>query len=297
MDTFAPEIRNKALWSNDARRFVEGKAGEVYAEKIGLKELDDLSGIEHVHMGLVMQEPIMREYARRHDISFKDADYTLYHSKHDFLASHFDYISADGKTLYEVKNLGVAQRKKFGDAGTDQVSVGYRAQCLHEATVHQVERVVLVVMFGGQEIVGYPQTFSPDLMHVHVLEMAAFWGKIQARTFDPETMSDAAKLIYKQDDGSARTATQHMEALAMQLSAVKARIKELEGAEDELVAALQGYMQDAASLVSPDGTVLATWKAAKASKRFSADLFKSAMPDIYEQFVIEQPGSRRFLIK
>lgn len=297
MDTFAPEIRNKALWSNDARRFVEGKAGEVYAEKIGLKELDDLSGIEHVQMGLVMQEPIMREYARRHDISFKDADYTLYHPKHDFLASHFDYISADGKTLYEVKNLGVAQRKKFGDAGTDQISVGYRAQCLHEATVHQIEQVVLVVMFGGQEIVGYPQTFSPDLMHVHVLEMAAFWGKIQARTFDQEIMSDAAKLIYKKDDGSARTATQHMEALAMQLSAVKARIKELEGAEDELVAALQGYMQDAASLVSPDGTVLATWKAAKASKRFSADLFKSAMPDIYEQFVIEQPGSRRFLIK
>ena len=124
MDTFAPEIRNKALWSNDARRFVEGRAGEVYAEKIGAKELDDLSGIEHVQMGLVMQEPIMREYARRHDISFKDADYTLYHPKHDFLASHFDYISADGKTLYEVKNLAVSQRKKFGDAGTDQVSVG-----------------------------------------------------------------------------------------------------------------------------------------------------------------------------
>jgi len=40
-----------------------------------------------------------------------------------------------------------------------------------------------------------------------------------------------------------------------------------------------------------------TWKAAKSSKRFSADLFKQAMPDIYEKFVIEQPGSRRFLVK
>jgi hypothetical protein len=31
--------------------------------------------------------------------------------------------------------------------------------------------------------------------------------------------------------------------------------------------------------------------------RFSTDLFKSAMPDIYEKFVVESSGSRRFLIK
>ena len=46
-----------------------------------------------------------------------------------------------------------------------------------------------------------------------------------------------------------------------------------------------------------DGTVLATWKSAKSSKRFSSELFRSAMPDIYESFVVEQPGSRRFLVK
>jgi hypothetical protein len=172
VDTFAPEVRNKALWSNDARRFVEGRAGEVYAEKLGLKELDDLSAVEHVQMGLVMQEPIMREFARRQEIRFKDADYALYHSKHPWLASHFDYISEDGKTLYEVKNLGVAQRKKFGMDGSEHISVGYRAQCLHEAAVHNIEKVVLVAMFGGQEICHYPQTFNADLIDLHIREMA-----------------------------------------------------------------------------------------------------------------------------
>jgi hypothetical protein len=43
MSDFSPEVRNAALWSGDARRFVEGKGGEVYAEKIGAKPLDDLS--------------------------------------------------------------------------------------------------------------------------------------------------------------------------------------------------------------------------------------------------------------
>jgi hypothetical protein len=69
MSDFSPEVRNTALWSNDARRFVEGRGGEVYAEKIGVKPLDDLSEVEAVQMGLVMQEPIMKEFARRKRIN------------------------------------------------------------------------------------------------------------------------------------------------------------------------------------------------------------------------------------
>jgi hypothetical protein len=248
-------------------------------------------------MGLVMQEPIMREYARRNQIEFKDADYALYHPRESFLASHFDYISADGKTLYEVKNLGIHQRKKYGDNGTDQIDIGYRVQCLHEATVHQIESVVLVVCFGGQEIVGYPQTFSPDMMGIHIKEMAEFWGRIQARSFDPDTMGDAAKLVYRQDNGTNLIATQDLEHDCLRLAAIKANISALEKDEATLQKRIQGYMMESGQLVSVDGTVLATWKSSKASKRFSQELFKNAMPDIFDKFVVEQQGSRRFLVK
>lgn len=297
MSDFSPEVRNAALWSGDARRFVEGRGGEVYAEKIGAKPLDDLSDKEAVQMGLVMQEPIMREYARRNGIAFKDADYALYHPKEQWLASHFDYISEDGRTLYEVKNLGSHQRKKYGDNGESTIDIGYRVQCLHEATVHQIEHVVLVVCFGGQEICGYPQQFSADLMDMHIREMAEFWGRIQARSFDPETMGDAAKLVYRQDDGNKLIATQALENAALQLKAIKAQISSLEVQESVWMKIIQGYMMEAAEMVSVSGDVLCTWKTAKPSKRFSAELFQKAMPDIYKQFVVEQPGSRRLLVK
>jgi len=297
MSDFTPGVRNKALWSGDARRFVEGKGGEVYAEKLGIKEPDDLSDVEAVQMGLVMQEPIMREYARRNGIEFKDADYALYHPRESFLASHFDYISADGRTLYEVKNLGSHQRKKYGDDGSNQVDIGYRVQCLHEATVHQIESVVLVVCFGGQEIVGYPQTFGADMMDIHIKEMAEFWGRIQARSFDPNTMGDAAKMVYRQDNGTNLIATQDLEHDCLKLAAVKAQISALEKDEATLQKRVQGYMMESSQLVSVDGTVLATWKTSKSSVKFSQELFKNAMPDIFNKFVVEQPGSRRFLVK
>jgi hypothetical protein len=56
-------------------------------------------------------------------------------------------------------------------------------------------------------------------------------------------------------------------------------------------------MGESQEIMTVDGQTLVTWKSAKSNKRFSSDLFKQAMPDIYEQFVIEQPGSRRFLVK
>jgi hypothetical protein len=52
-----------------------------------------------------------------------------------------------------------------------------------------------------------------------------------------------------------------------------------------------------ANLVTLEGKTLATWKAAKSSMKFDAKLFQQAMPDIYEKFVVETPGSRRFLLK
>jgi len=297
MSDFSPEVRNNAWWSNDSRRLVEGRGGEVVAEKWGVKPLDDLSNVEAVQMGLVMQEPIMREFARRNQIAFKDADYALYHPKETWMASHFDYISEDGKTLYEVKNIGAHQRKKYGDNGSSDVDLGYRVQCLHEATVHQIEAVVLVVCFGGQEIVGFPLQFSADQMDLHLREMAVVWGRIQARTFDPETMGDAARLVYKQDNGSNLIATQSLEKACEVLKIVKEQIKALENQEHDLMSQIQGYMMDSSQLVSVDGSVLATWKTAKPSKKFSTELFKTSMPQIYEQYVVETPGSRRFLIK
>jgi predicted phage-related endonuclease len=294
---FIPEIRNSGLWSNDMRRLVQGKGGEVAAEK--WKELapPDLSNVEAVQMGHVMQFPIMQEFARRQRIEFKDADYMLTHPKHEFLKSHFDYISDDGKTLYEIKNLGIHQRKKYGDDGSDQVDIGYRAQCVHEATVHQIKNIVLVVCFGGQEIVHYPLTITADIMDAHIQLAAEFWAKIQTRTFDPETMGDAAKTIYKVDNGSSVIANQQVETLVAELRQLKDQIKQLEKLEEQRVAAIQGFMMESSQLSTFDGSVLATWKASKSSKRFSADLLKAAMPEIYDKFVVEQPGSRRFLVK
>lgn len=291
-------IRDKAIWSTDAGMIAEGKGGEVFLQKTGQKERPDLSEVEPVQMGIHLQEPIMRIAAGRWGWEFKDADYTLHHPKHNWLASHFDYISADGKTLFEVKNLGLHQRKKYGEDGTEMISERYRAQCLHEQIVHEgVENIVLVVLFGGQELCHFPQNFTQLEAEAHIRAMAEFWAQVQTNNWNPTTMADATKDIYKVDDGSEMIANAALETAVQQLAMIKAKMKEYEEAEEGLKQMIQSSMQSKATLKSFNGDILATWKTSKPSKRFSADLLKQALPETYEKFVIEQPGSRRFLIK
>jgi predicted phage-related endonuclease len=92
-------------------------------------------------------------------------------------------------------------------------------------------------------------------------------------------------------------ASQSVEQACSILFDIKAKIKELEKQEEQVQTLVQGYMQDASSLVAIDGSVLATWKSAKPTMSFDNKLFQSAMPDIYERFVVQKPGSRRFLVK
>lgn len=291
-------IRDKAIWSSDAGMIAEGKGGEVYLQKVGQKDAPDLSDVEPVQMGLHLQEPIMRIAAGRWGWEFKDADYTLHHSKHNWMASHFDYISTDGKTLYEVKNLGVHQRKKYGDDGTEMISEKYRAQCLHEQIVHEgVENIVLVVLFGGQELCHFPQNFTQLEAEAHIRAMAEFWAQVQTRNWNPVTMADATKDLYKVDDGSDMVANAALELACQQLGQIKAKMKEYEEAEEGLKQMIQAAMQSKATLKAFDGSILATWKNSKSSKKFNAELLKKALPETYEKFVVEQPGSRRFLIK
>ena len=56
-------------------------------------------------------------------------------------------------------------------------------------------------------------------------------------------------------------------------------------------------MRDNAVLNDISGATLATWKTAKDSRTFDKDAFQKHAPQMFEQFCVIKPGSRRFLLK
>ncbi|NCZ97413.1 hypothetical protein EBZ02_09775 [bacterium] len=295
MTSFDTESRRRAIWATDARKIAAGRAAEVWLEKVGRTEREDVSHIEAVQWGIALQDVIGREAGARLKMNLKAADYELTHPDHSFMASHFDFISEDARTLVEVKNYNQNKRNKFDESGL--MPAEDLAQLIHEATVHRVDRIVLAALFGGQELVLIDKQVSAQEKEDLIKLEAELWGKIQAGV-EPDVTSaeDARKLFPTSIEGSVLS-NHAIEQCCAQLRSVKDEIKRLEAMEDQLTGHIQNAMRDASTLQTFEGKVLATWRSAKGSTRFDSSILQSEMPEVYQRYMREVPGSRRFLLK
>ena len=299
MSDFTPQTRNSAIWSGDSRRVAMGKANEVILTKQGKLEIPDLSTIEAVQMGHVMEPVIGRLAQAKLGVELNKIEESLTHKKETWFKSHFDFAGTkDGQTiLVECKNYGIHQRNKFDDVANTIPGVDM-AQLVHETAVFGNTRIYLAVLFGGQEFVMFPFDISEQQKDELIQQMAKVWGHVQAGTTLPPEDLEQVKLLYPKDaPESVRTASRSVEEACQALRSIKDEIKLLEGREEQLQTLIAGFMETAASLQTIDGRTLATWKAAKASNKFDAKLFEQSMPDVYKSFIREVPGSRRFLLK
>ena len=298
MSDFTPSTRNSAIWSGDSRKVANGRANEVILTKQGIIEIEDLSEIEAVQMGHVLEPVIGRLAQDKLKTELTKIEDALTHPKHTWLRSHFDFAGklGDKTILVEAKNYNAGVRNKYDVSGV--APPADVAQLVHEAAVFGVDMVYLAVLFGGQEFVLIPFHITENQKDELIKQMAMVWGHVQAGTTLPPEDLEQVKLLYPQEaTGSLKTASASVEQACLALSQVKANIKVLETQEEQYQTLVAGYMGEASTLSSIDGQVLATWKNAKPSARFDSKLFQSAMPDIYNQFVRDIPGSRRFLLK
>jgi len=296
---FNPITRREYLSSTDAARFVKGMAADIYLTKIGAQDPPDLSDIEVVQMGHVMQPVIGKLYAVRTGFQVRDADYQLTHKTHPWLRSSYDFEVSRGDGAYpmEAKNFGAHTRRDFGDDGSQIVRKDIFAQCVIEAACMGVNRVDLAILFGGQEFCIYPLAITEQDKDDLIQQLAVLWGNIQTRTPPaPETI-EAARALFPVSTAGVIVANAPVEQACAQLKQIKDQIKQLETAESQLQAMIQGYMGELDTIVSFDGKPLATWKSAKGSVRFDSKMFQESMPDVYQSFMREAPGSRRFLVK
>lgn len=293
---FDPAVRNAAWWSGDSRMAVNGKAAQAILIKQGKMEPPDLSEVEEVQMGKVMEPTIARLFQDKHRIELKDLDWIGQHSKETWLKAHGDYISADGKTLVECKNYNAASIKNFDEDGNVIPPADF-VQLLHEAACFNVDNIYLAVLFGGQKFRTYHFTIAPEQKDELVQTMAKYWGMVQSGVAPEPDSIEAAKIVYPVADIDAVVATQAAEKAVAVLKEYKARIKHLETEAEKVELELRKYMGTAPALLTVDGHTLISWKNDKPGSKFDAKLFQKAMPDVYQKFVVETTGVRRFLLK
>ena len=294
---FLPEVRRNGWYATDSRRAVSGGLYEVLREKWGEIERPDLSGIEAVRMGLMMQPAIADIFTDVTKISTSPLDDAGTHRTQPWLRAHFDFVTEDGGLL-EVKNFNIATINKYSEMDEPvRIPEADYIQCLHEAVVRDVPHVYFAVLFGGQQFRYYKLEFTPAEKEAFIQRAAQWWGFVNSRLLPEPTNSEEATIRFPRSMEGYVTADATVEALARELRGVKNQIKSLEEYEEKATFVLQNFMKENSTLMNVAGETLATWKSAKGSKRFDAKAFKEALPDTYAQFEKESAGSRRFLVK
>jgi predicted phage-related endonuclease len=297
MNDFSDEVRQGAWWSTDSRRAVSGQLVDVIREKRGDKDRDNLDDEENVQMGLRLQGTIGLIFEEQTGISVKALDIAGTHPTESWLRSHADFETGDGGLL-EVKNYNAAVINKYSEPDEPlRIPETDFIQCVHEATVFGKPHVWFAVLFGGQRFRYWKIDVTDDMKLQFIQRAAKWWADACLGTISDPTSVEEARYSWQHDDGTSIVATAAVENLAQHLKEIKAAVKDAETKESQVTLMLQKFMQDHSSIVTVDGRTLVTWKEAKGAKRFSSSLFKQAYPDLYDSFVVEQAGSRRFLVK
>jgi len=269
---------------------------ELYMRKVGELPEPDLSDDERVHFGNLLEPVIREEFARRIGKTVIIPTQTLIHPTVPLVGNPDGWIPSLGEGV-EIKTCDTYEADEFGEPGTDQVPIRYLVQCAGYMALTNAERWHLAVLVGGNDFRMYEIPRDRQLEEAVIAGVKEFWSHVeQRRPPEPQTPEEV-KLRWPKDLGTTIVATPEIEALCAELANAKAAAKEAVRQEEILKAKVQKFMQEHANLVDASGKPLATWRTAKPSQKFNANRFAKDHPELYAQYLCEQPGSRRFLLK
>lgn len=271
---------------------------DVWLEKTGQIEPEDISEKDHIIFGNLLEETIAQEYARRNNVKVARVNATLRHPEHNYMLANIDRrVVGMGKGL-ECKTAGAWLASEWGPSGTDQVPDSYLIQCVHYMIVLGVNEFDLAVLIGGQEYRQYTIQRDPDLVRIVIERESEFWNDYVMTGMPPapRTANDI-EALYPEDTDEIAIASMDIENSIKRLKDVREAIKEIEAEKETLENAIKIVMADRGTLKSATGETLITWKKAKDSQRFDTASFQKANPELYQQFTKTIPGSRRFLVK
>jgi putative phage-type endonuclease len=240
-------------------------------------------------------EPVVRQlYADATGDYVAEIRRMLRHPKHSFAIANLDGIVTRRDKLLECKTS--RSRHGWGEPGSDEIPRPYLCQVQHCMGVAGLPECDVAVLFGDFEFAIYTVAADAEFQELLFEREAEFWSHVERRI--PPEPSTAADMLLRWPKSKASTSIGGIVELraAFVLAEIKQRTKELDSIAERAEAILKLAINDSEGL-EIDGELVATWKSSKDSKRFDAKAFAAAHPELHEQFMVETPGSRRFLLK
>lgn len=301
---------------------------DVYLEKIGEKEPDDLSDNAAVEWGNRLEAVVAEKFSDDTGLKVR-RDNRLLVGSEPFMLANIDRAIV-GKAMgvkagLECKTASLqytrsedwgpgAQFARDGESfhvveSDDRVPNSYLLQCAWYMAITDADLWFLAVLIGGNDFRTYTIHRNRTLEKLMLQKVSDFWrGNVLERNPPPPSNLADLETLYAQDNGLAIEANGETIELYEKAKLIQAQIKalevELEGTMigRTRIGGLKNKLREligehAEILLGDEGKPLATWKTSKPRKVFDLDAFKEAHPKLHREFMVERPGTRALLLK
>lgn len=247
----APVILGLSSWKS---RF------ELYQEKIGEKAPDDLSDVERVQWGIILEDSVACMYMRRTGKKVRRVNKRIVDKNSSFpRVAQIDRRIVGGGIL-EIKTTDAANAGAWGLEGSADIPPHYYAQVQHQLAVMGETFAEVAVLVGGNHMKLYLVPRDDEFIQDMTDAELAFWTACKDRLPpEPITIDEAALRWGKAPAQPVQGTTIHG-AIAAALLDVGEQRKALEAREDELKLQLQKAIADIGDTLMVEGKAVCTWK-------------------------------------
>ena len=208
----------------------------------------------------------------------------------DRLYTHPDF--PQDKAILECKTT---QR----DIDKDDVPQHWFCQLQYQLGVAELQYGSLAWLIAGRKFDYKSYKFDSDFFGYIVEIVERFWvdNILGKREPDSINVDDIVLRNPRHVTGKQVQASEQLVKACDELKGLKHEIDVISARKKDLENDIKMAMADAEALVTPAGEVLSTWKTAKDSTKFDEKRFAAECPEKYKQYLITQPGTRRFIVK
>lgn len=236
---------------------------ELWAEKTGMVEPDDLSEVEAVEWGLRLERPVGEGYASRtgREVAFSPPNSFRRHDNCDFLFASPDAFQIDRPNDPLGLDLGDLQIKtasafKASDF-KDDFPLYYQVQVQTELAVTGLDWGTLAVLLGGQKLMWFDVERNDDFIAVMIERLAEFWKLVETKTPPPvdgsEATARALSKLYPRERGDEVFLPTEAADWDVELAYIREKTSELEAREKLLKNQLKALIGNASYGVLPNG--------------------------------------------
>lgn len=250
---------------------------DLWQEKVGLVEPDDLSDNEKVHFGNVLEEIVAREFSERRGFKVRRVNDRINSKAHPFLVAQIDRRIVGGGIL-ECKTTDAAMKDHWGEEMTDQIPIPYWTQVQHQMMVTGEQFAYVAVLIGGNTFRTYLVKRDEEFIENLVAAERAFYRNMETATPPAPMAYEEAAKMWKRAPALPVFGDERFILLAEEYGKITGQIKELQEKADAIKLEFTNELQDKGDTLIVDGKTVATWKA---SNTVDEEKIKAEQPEAF----------------